>query len=423
MNSTLVMLLAGGIGSRLNILGHARAKPAVPFGGIYRIIDFTMSNIMNSGLDKVGVLTQYKPLSLMEHIGTGVPWDFIGRIRGAKILPPRTGQQDYDWYKGTADAVRQNLDFIETNHPDRVLIVSGDHIYKMDYADLIDFHDQHKADLTIGMMSVPWEDTDHFGIALTDDNNRIIDWEEKPEKARNNFASMGIYVFNAKYLLNILRAHKEHDFGKNIIPAAIALDRVFAYPFEGYWRDVGTIKSYWEANMDLLDRHSGLDLENWGMRTNVEEEGRLGDRPPTFISPKSKIKNAIISPGCVIKGQVENSILSPGVYVAQGARVMDSVVMHDTQIQKGARVQKSILDKKVIVAKNAILGTGSEKVANKEKPHHLSCGLIVVGKGAEIPSDFQIGKNCILQPELKADDYPDTVIAPGETIRPRQIKE
>jgi glucose-1-phosphate adenylyltransferase len=423
MISNLVMLLAGGVGSRLSILGHMRAKPAVPFGGMYRIIDFTLSNVMNSGLDFVGVLTQYKPLSLMEHIGTGAPWDFIGRSRGAKILPPRTGQKDSDWYKGTADAVRQNIDFIENRHPERILILSGDHIYKMDYSELIHFHKKKRADLTIGMMPVPWQDTIHFGIAITDKDNRIIDWEEKPAKARNNLASMGIYVFNADYLLDMLRRHKEHDFGKNIIPAALKKDRVFAYPFEGYWRDVGTLKAYWDANMDLLDPRSGLNLANWGVRTNVEEEGRLGDRPPARISSKSSVTNSVISPGCVIEGQVVNSILSPGVYVARGAKVIDSVVMHDSRILAGAEVNKSILDKKVVVGEQAVLGTGLAQIANKENPHHLACGLIVVGKGAEIPARFRVGKNSILYPLLKADDYLSPEIAPGETVRPRQIEE
>lgn len=422
MRSTLVMLLVGGVGSRLNILAYARAKPAVPFGGIYRIIDFTLSNIMNSGLDKVGVLTQYKPLSLMEHIGTGAPWDFIGRIRGAKILPPRTGQKDYDWYKGTADAVRQNIDFIENDNPNRVLILSGDHIYHMDYAELLKFHDAKKADLTIGMMPVPWEDTIHFGIATTDENHQIIDWEEKPEKARNNLASMGIYVFNTDYLLNTLRTHKEHDFGKNIIPAAFEKDRVFAFPFHDYWRDVGTIKAYWDANMDLLNSTSGFDIENWGLRTNVEEEGRLGDRPPTILSPQCTVKNSVVSPGCIIEGHVENSILSPGVYVSNGATVIDSVIMHDSQIHKEAQVIKCILDKDVTVGQKALCGIGSAEIPNKEKPHHLSCGLIVVGKGAQIPPDFKIGKNSILHPGIKAKDYPSHELSPGVTIRPKHFE-
>lgn len=423
MNSTLVMLLAGGVGSRLDILAYARAKPAVPFGGIYRIIDFTLSNVMNSGLDTVGVLTQYNPLSLMEHIGTGVPWDFIGRIRGAKILPPRTSPKDSDWYKGTADAVRQNIDFIESHNPTQILILSGDHIYHMDYARLIKFHESKVADLTIGMMEVPWKETVHFGIAVTDENAQIIEWEEKPEKAHSNLASMGIYVFDTKYLLSALRTHSEHDFGKHIIPAAVKNAKVFAFPFKGYWRDVGTIKAYWDANMDLLDSTSGLDLENWGMRTNVEEEGRLGDRPPTFLSPKCSVRNSLISSGCIIEGQVENSILSPGVHVSRAAKVTDSVVMHDCLILTEARVNETILDKKVIIGEKAKLGLGSAEIPNEEKPHHLSCGLVVVGKGAEIPSGFKIGKNSIIHPYVRAADYPSPEMLPGATVRPRNPTE
>jgi len=419
MNATLVMLLAGGVGSRLNILGYHRAKPAVPFGGMYRIIDFTLSNAMNSGLNTVGVLTQYKPLSLMEHIGSGEPWDFIGRTRGAKILPPRTGQADSDWYKGTADAVRQNIDFIENHNPERVLILSGDHIYKMDYSEMIAFHRQVNADLTIGMMPVPWEDTHHFGIAVTGADNRIIEWEEKPEKARNNLASMGIYVFDTSFLLRVLGAHKEHDFGKNIIPAAIKNDRVFAFPFQGYWRDVGTLEAYWQANMDMLDESSGLAVSEWHLRTNVEEEGRLGDRPPTFIAPGATVRNAVVSPGCVIHGSVENSILSPGVRVEHGAEVVDSVVMHGCRVAEGARVHMSIVDKDVRILENCVLGHGSAEIANREKPDHLANGLVVVGKGATVPSGCKVGKNSILYPGLTEDDYPDAVIAEGETIRPQ----
>ncbi|MFQ5708346.1 MAG: glucose-1-phosphate adenylyltransferase family protein [bacterium] len=421
MNSTLVMLLAGGVGSRLSILAQVRAKPAVPFGGPYRIIDFTLSNVMNSGLDTVAVLTQYNPLSLMEHIGTGAPWDFIGRTRGAKILPPRTGQKDYDWYRGTADAVRQNIDFIESHKSNHVLILSGDHIYHMDYSQLIDFHASRGADLTIAMMRVPWEETQHFGVAMTNQKDEIIEWEEKPEKARSNLASMGIYVFNTRYLLSALRETKEHDFGKNIIPEAIRSDRVFAFAFDGYWRDVGTLKAYWDAHMDLLNPASGLDIRNWGLRTNVEEERRLGDRPPAFLSPDSTVKNSIVSAGCVIEGYVENSVLSPGVRVRKNARVTGSVVMHDTQIGVGAEVKESILDKKVTIGERAILGTDLANTPNKENPHHLASGHVLVGKGAEIPSGFKIGKNCILYPCLKLEDFPAhaTEIPAGETLRPK----
>lgn len=418
MKSTLIMLLAGGAGSRLNILGAARAKPAVPFGGAYRIIDFALSNAMNSGINNIGVLTQYKPLSLMHHIGNGEAWDFVGRTRGAKILPPRTGQKDSDWYKGTADAVRQNIDFIESSNPDKILILSGDHIYNMDYAALVSYHEVKKANLTIGMLIVPWEDTRDFGIAITDEDDRIIDWEEKPAKARNNYASMGIYVFEAAYLLRRLKQHEGHDFGHNIIPDAIRNDNVFAYPFTGYWRDVGTIKAYWEANMDLLNAESGLALKDWGMRSNVEEEGRLADRAPAFIAPSGNVKNSILSPGCIIHGYVENSILSPGVIVEKGAVITDSVVMHDCYIHKGSKVLESILDKKVTIGEYTEIGVGSSSIANSENPKHLSSGFVLIGKSAFVPANVKVGKNSILHPRLRAADYKSDNIQPGETIRP-----
>ena len=417
MNNTLVMLLAGGVGSRLNILGAARAKPAVPFGGIYRIIDFTLSNAMNSGFNTIGVLTQYKPLSLMEHIGTGDAWDFTGRMRGAKILPPRTGQKDSDWYRGTADAVRQNIDFIESHKSDRILILSGDHIYKMDYAAMVRFHGEHEADVTIAVMTVPWQETEQFGIAITDDHRRIIGWEEKPKKARANLASMGIYVFNTDYLLHLLRTIPQHDFGQHMIPAALQKDRVFGYPFEGYWRDVGTVRAYWEANMDLLDPQSGIDLAGWHLRSNIEEEGRVSDRPPSFLAPGGNVRNSIVSPGCVIRGTVESSILSPGVIVESGAVIKDSVVMHSTHVGREARVAECILDKLVRVGDGAVLGIGDRGMANHEKPEHLSSGLTLVGKEAEIPAAVRVGKNCILCPGLVLSDYPSSFVESGATIR------
>lgn len=423
MKSTLVMLLAGGVGSRLNILAQVRAKPAVPFGGIYRIIDFTLSNVMNSGLDTVGVLTQYKPLSLMDHVGTGAPWDFIGRIRGAKILPPRTGQKESDWYQGTADAVRQNIDFIENHMSKHVLVLSGDHIYHMDYADLIEFHEARGGDLTIGMMPVPWEETVHFGIGITDDDQRIVEWEEKPEQARNNLASMGIYVFNTEYLLEALRTSREHDFGKHIIPSAIRKDRVFAYPFDGYWRDVGTLKAYWDTHMDLLDPESGLDISEWGLRTNFEEEQRLGDRPPALLMPGCTVRHAMISAGCTVEGHVENSVLSPGVHVHKGARVIDSVVMHDVVLHAGCQIMESILDKNVVVHQDAVLGEGSAEVANREHPDHLSTGQVVVGKGVEIPAKARIGKNCIIYPYTRPEDFSARTVDSGETVRPTPSTE
>lgn len=416
MRKTLGMLLAGGVGSRLNILAHARAKPAVPFGGLYRIIDFTLSNASNSGVTNIGVLTQYKPLSLMEHIRDGEAWDFLGRMRGAKILPPRTGEKDSDWYKGTADAIRQNMDYIRSHDSERVMILSGDHIYHMDYSKMIAYHKSQKADLTIGMMRVPWEETHHFGIATVDDDYRLVEWEEKPKQAKSNLASMGIYVFNTDFLSYCLTEIPEHDFGKNVITTVIKTHKVHAYMFEGYWRDVGTLQSYWSTNMDLLRPDSGLNLSAWKTYTNLQEEGRRGDRQPTRIQPSARVANSFISQGCVIEGEVSNCILSPGVKVLRGAKVSDSVIMHDSVVETGAVVDHVIADKLTRFGSNCQVGRGDAAQFNKRFPDHLKEGLTVVGKEAHIPSKIKVGTNCIVYPKVDASAFPADEISDGGTI-------
>jgi len=394
----LVLLLAGGIGSRLNILVGHRAKPAVPFGGLYRIIDFSLSNVMNSGLTRVGVLTQYKPLSLMRHIGTGEAWDFTGRTRGIKILPPRTGEQDSDWYQGTADAIRQNIDFIKANPSEQIVILSGDHIYQMDFDAMISYHREKKADITIGMMVVPKSEIHQFGAGIVDDNNRIVDWEEKPGEPRSNLASMGIYVFDTNYLLDTLSQNRQEiDFGMHIIPRAIEEDRVFAYPFHGYWRDVGTIQSYWETNMDIIRPESEISPEEWGIRPNTEAEGRPMDRAPGRFIRGSVVKSSLISAGCVIEGLVENSVLSPGVIVKKGAVVRDSVLFEDCVVESEARVDLAICDKHVRIGRGAVVGYGDTKDRpNQEFPSHLYTGITLVGKKASVPAGMKIGRNCIV---------------------------
>ena len=416
MRKTLGMLLAGGVGSRLNILAHARAKPAVPFGGLYRIIDFTLSNASNSGVTNIGVLTQYKPLSLMEHIRDGEAWDFLGRMRGAKILPPRTGEKDSDWYKGTADAIRQNMDYIRSHDSERVMILSGDHIYHMDYSQMIAYHKSQKADLTIGMMRVPWEETHHFGIATVDGDFRLVEWEEKPKQAKSNLASMGIYVFNADFLSYCLTEIPEHDFGKNVITTVIKTHKVHAYMFEGYWRDVGTLQSYWSTNMDLLRPDSGLNLSAWKTFTNLQEEGRRGDRQPTRIQPSARVANSFISQGCVIEGEVSNCILSPGVKVLRGAKVSDSVIMHDSVVETGAVVDHVIADKLTRFGSACQVGRGDAAQFNKRFPDHLKEGLTVVGKEAHIPAKIKVGTNCIVYPKVDASAFPAEEISDGGTI-------
>jgi glucose-1-phosphate adenylyltransferase len=415
---TLVLLLAGGVGSRLNILVKTRAKPSVPFAGLYRIIDFSLSNVMNSGMKKVGVLTQYKPLSLMRHLATGEAWDFTGRSRGVKILPPSTGFRDSDWYKGTADAIRQNLSFIRAHPAEELLVLSGDHIYQMDLDAMIQFHRQKSADITIGMMVVPESQIHQFGAGITDNEGRVVEWEEKPKVPRTNLASMGIYVFNTEYLLNLLAEDKDMvDFGIHLIPKAIARDNVFAYPFEGYWRDVGTIQAYWEANMDLLKDNPEITPETWGIRPNPESEQFVTDRIPARFSADSKIKRSMVSAGCLIEGEVINSVLSPGVKVGPGCRISDSIILHDCVVEEGATVDLTIMDKRVKVGKGAVIGTGeNKKVPNSKYPDHLYTGISLVGKEADIPPDTIIGRNCIINPWRKQKDFTAKVLQDGETL-------
>jgi glucose-1-phosphate adenylyltransferase len=416
MRRVIAVLLAGGVGSRLNVLVRYRAKPAVPFGGVYRIIDFTLSNIANSGLTKAAVLTQYKPLSLMSHIGDGSSWDMSGRTRGIRIRPPKTGEKDWDWYKGTADAVRQNIDFIESTSYTEVLVLSGDHIYSMDYRPLIQFHRNQKAQVTIGMLPVPWEETRHFGTGTLDERSRIIDWEEKSIKARSNLASMGIYVFDREYLVKSLEETKDEDFGSQIIPRALNDGAVYGYPFEGYWRDVGTIQAYWDANMDMLIPSSGLTPEASHVRTNQVSEGLTCDRPPARIAGSAELINSAISPGCLIYGHVENSILSPGVIIEKHAVIKDSIVMHDSIVGQEAHVVRSIVDKNVNIGKSAIIGVGNPQTVNSHFPDHVYSGLTLIGKRASIPQNTRIGTNCIIYPDITDRDFAETQVKDGETV-------
>ena len=419
MRQTLAMILAGGVGSRLNLLVRHRAKPAVPFGGMYRIIDFALSNAMNSGIVHAAVLTQYKPLSLMRHIGTGAPWDFVGRTRTLKILPPRTGEKDSDWYRGTADAVRQNLDFIGAHPSRQLLILSGDHVYHMDYGRMVEHHRSTGAKVTVAMMEVPWEETHQFGIGITDERGRIVEWEEKPAKARSNLASMGIYVFDTDYLIEALTSTTEVDFGHHIIPMAMEEGVLFAYPFRGYWRDVGTVRSYWEAHMEYVTPGSPVDPEAWGICTNLEEEGMVSDRPPARIMPGATVRQARLSPGCRVAGRVERSVLSPGVVVEAGAQVTDSVLLHDCLVEAGARVHRTICDKKVIIGAGASVGLGDPSVPNAACPSHLSSGLTLLGMGALVPSGARVGTNCIVAPDVEEGHWPSSkLLEDGATLEP-----
>ncbi len=416
---TLVMLLAGGVGSRLSILASERAKPAVPFGGAFRIIDFTLSNVMHSGLELVGLLTQYRPLSLMDHVRNGEPWDLIGRERGVKILPPQTGKEDSDWYKGTADAIYQNLPFVQDYTPDKVLILSGDHIYRMDYEQMIAAHEAQSADVTIAAMPVPWDETHRFGVMVAGEDGVITDFQEKVKNAKSNLASMGIYVFNYAVLGEELRAvvggRKGYDFGKDIIPGMLGRRKLLCYPFSGYWRDVGTIKSYHEANLDCLKPDSGLDLQTWEIRTAPDVQ-QSGDRPPILLGSAASVTNSLVGRGCRIDGEVAQSVIFPGVRVGSGARVRDSIVMQDTVVGEGCQVEYSIIDKHCELGAGAIVGMGPGTVANRRFPSHLDCGITVVGKRVVIPDKVRVGKNCIIYPGVNLTRRRLQTVEEAETI-------
>jgi glucose-1-phosphate adenylyltransferase len=419
--SVLTLILAGGEGSRLSILGEKRAKPAVPFGGKYRIIDFPLSNAVNSELYRVAVLTQYRPHSLMEHLGIGEPWDLDrSRPNGLHIWQPYRGRRDQDWYRGTADALFQNRNFLAEDNSDLLLILSGDHIYKQDHRDLIRFHQDNQADLTVAVMEVQPDEVQRFGIMSVDADRRITKFTEKPKQSDSTLASMGIYVFSKAFLLQQLEddAHdtsSAHDFGKNIIPQIVANDRAFAYPFSGYWVDVGTISAYWETNMALLRENPELDLYDpaWVIHTRSEE------RPPVKCTPPGELNNSLASNGCIIHGTVINSVLSPGVRVERGAVVRDSVIMTDTTIGPGAEVDHGVLDKEVEIGAGARVGIGANDTPNQLEPGNLDTGITIIGKRARVPAGAVVGRNCRIDSNVSADDFHDLEVPGGETTAHR----
>lgn len=418
-NRTIALILAGGAGTRLTVLSEERAKPAVPFAGKFRIIDFTLSNCVNSGIYTVGVLTQYRPHSLNDHIGIGKPWDLDRGRGGVRILQPFAGRRGQQWYGGTADAIYQNLNYLQENRADVALILSGDHIYKMDYRPMLDFHRERGADLTIAVMPVPLEETHRFGIMQVGDDDRIVQFFEKPkERDKGNLASMGIYVFNAHVLEKRLGegtpANPRTDFGQHVIPAMLeASDRVLAYKYEDYWVDVGTIDSYWATNLALNQPSPPLNLytDHWPIRTKSEE------RPPAKLGPQAKVNSSLISNGCIVRGLVTNSVLSPGVYVSPGAVVKDSILMNDVWVGPGAMIDKSVLDKQVVVGAGAVIGVGDESIANEQMPDKLTFGISVVGKRAFIPDGARIGRNVLVNSGRDEGDFPaDKIVADGQTV-------
>ncbi len=411
----IAMLLAGGQGSRLGVLTSSIAKPAVSYGGKYRIIDFPLSNCINSGIDTVGVLTQYQPLRLNTHIGIGIPWDLDRNVGGVSILPPYEKSVHTEWYTGTANAIYQNLKYMEYYNPEYVLILGGDHIYKMDYEMVLDYHKAHKADVTLATIPVPIEEASRFGVVITDEEGRIQEFEEKPAHPRSNLASMGIYIFNWNVLRDSLLALKDQpgcDFGKHIIPFCHENGkRIFAYTFTGYWKDVGTLQSYWESNMELIDLLPVFNLyeEFWKIYTKTDVI------TPSYIGENAVIERALVSEGAEVYGEVYNSILGPGVIVGPGTVIRDSIVMSGTVIGSNCEITKAIIAERCTIGDRVIMGNGEER-ENKWKPAVYTDGIVTIGEPSVIPSDVSIGKNTAISGITTKEDYPNCRLESGDNI-------
>ncbi len=411
----IAMLLAGGQGSRLGILTSKVAKPAVSFGGKFRIIDFPLSNCINSGIDTVGVLTQYQPLRLNTHIGIGIPWDLDRNIGGVTVLPPYEKSKNSEWYTGTANAIYQNINYIETYNPDYVLILSGDHIYKMDYEAMLNYHKEKKAEVTIATMQVPIEEASRFGIVLTDEDKKIQEFEEKPEQPRGNLASMGIYIFNWPILKKVLKEMADHpalDFGKHVIPRIFDENNpLYAYEFSGYWKDVGTLNSYWKANMELISLVPEFNLyeEYWKIYTKSDT------LPPQYHGMNSKVETSIIGAGSRIYGEVYNSVVGCDVEIGEGTVIRDSIIMSHAKIGSNCTIEKGIIAENAEVGNDCKIGDGeeAESVLNPKIYNH---GIAVVGEDTYIPNGITIGKNTVVSGTTEVKDYRNAKLASGEAF-------
>ena len=405
-NEMMAMLLAGGQGSRLGILTMDKAKPAVAFGGKYRIIDFPMSNCVNSGVDTVGVLTQYQPLTLNAHIGIGVPWDLDRVNGGVSILAPHMREGEIgSWYSGTANAIYQNIDYIDSCNPEYVLILSGDHIYKMDYAAMLKYHKENNADATIAVLEVPMEDASRFGIMNADENDKIYEFEEKPEHPKSNLASMGIYIFTwsnlRKALIEDEKIHPDSDFGKHIIPKMLGENQsLYAYRFKDYWKDVGTIESYWAANMELIKTLPEFNLyeDFWKIYTKSDYQ------PPQYTGDNASIKTSIVSEGAQIYGSIEHCVISKNVTIEEGAVVKDSIIMEGCVIGKNAVLDRVIVDQNTVIGDNVKMGLW-DNIPNEQKSKIYNTGITVIGSDTVVPDNIEIGKNCVVYGKTTAEDY------------------
>ena len=411
----IAMLLAGGQGSRLGVLTANVAKPAVAFGGKYRIIDFPLSNCINSGIDTVGVLTQYRHLRLNTHIGIGIPWDLDRNHGGVTLLPPYEGSENADWYSGTANAIFQNIEYIERYNPEYVLILGGDHIYKIDYELMLDFHKARKADITIACMPVPWEEASRFGVVVADENGHISEFEEKPEKPSSNLASMGIYIFNWSTLREALLKLKDQpgcDFGMHVIPYVHEnTSNCYAYEFNGYWKDVGTLGSYWESNMELIDIIPEFNLyeEFWKIYTNTDMV------TPLYYGANAKVDRCIVGEGSEIYGEISNSVIGADVIIEEGTVVKNSIIMNGTKIGKNCIIDKAIVAENVVIGDNVEFSVG-EYAESALNPKVYAFDLVTVSEKSVIPSDVKIGKNTAIVGKTEPEDYPDGLLASGQAI-------
>lgn len=416
-NEMMAMLLAGGQGSRLGILTMDKAKPAVAFGGKYRIIDFPMSNCVNSGVDTVGVLTQYQPLTLNAHIGIGVPWDLDRVNGGVSILAPHMREGEIgSWYSGTANAIYQNIDYIDSCNPEYVLILSGDHIYKMDYAAMLKYHKENNADATIAVLEVPMEDASRFGIMNADENDKIYEFEEKPEHPKSNLASMGIYIFTwsnlRKALIEDEKIHPDSDFGKHIIPKMLGENQsLYAYRFKDYWKDVGTIESYWAANMELIKTLPEFNLyeDFWKIYTKSDYQ------PPQYTGNNASIKTSIVSEGAQIYGSIEHCVISKNVTIEEGAVVKDSIIMEGCVIGKNAVLDRVIVDQNTVIGDNVKMGLW-DNIPNEQKPKIYNTGITVIGSDTVVPDNIEIGKNCVVYGKTTAEDYSESKLPSGQSV-------
>jgi len=424
MKKVFALILAGGRVDELSVLTLSRPKSALPFGGMYRVIDFPLSNLMHSNIERVGILSQYRSYALLNHIGVGAWWDFVGRRRGVKMLLPSIGHKLGEWYKGTADAVYQNLEFVAEQKPETVMVLSGDHIYKMDYGPLMQYHRDKDADLTIVLGKIKPEESHRFGVAELqcgpdEPGAELLDYKEKPVTGDFEWASLTIYVFKADVLAEVLTRNAElatsYEFGRDIIPAMLGSYNVHGYKFDGYWGYSRTVDEFWRTNMDLLGPEPKIDLDAWQIRTNLDHD-KLRDRPPARIAQTAQIENSYIYNGCEILGKVENSILFPGVKVAAGAHVSDSILFFDCVVEEQAKLDHTIADFDVSVGTGCVVGEGEEAIPNKDYPTLLRSGLNLLGKGVCLPPDTTLERNCIVAPALKKNDFDKKYYESGTTV-------